>query len=77
MTQDFAKIRPEPLLEPKTVAAPPAWSLLLTGMVVGMAVYRVALGGRGGRGLYGAYYARRNVRRAGRATQHKASQGDD
>lgn|GEM_PF-796395 len=46
-------------------------------MVAGMAIYRIALGGRGGRGLYGAYYARRNVRRAARATQHKASQGDD
>lgn len=38
MTQDFAKIRPEPLLDKKTVAAPPAWSLLLTGMVLGVAV---------------------------------------
>lgn len=38
MTQDFAKIRPEPLLEQKSVAAPPAWSLLLTGMVVGIAL---------------------------------------
>ena len=46
-------------------------------MVAGMAVYRVALGGRGGRGLYGAYYARRNVRRAARVSQQKASQGDD
>ncbi|MCG8412751.1 MAG: SPOR domain-containing protein [Pseudomonadales bacterium] len=38
MTQDFAKIRPEPLLEKKAVDAPPAWSLLLTGMVLGVAV---------------------------------------
>ncbi len=38
MTQDFAKIRPEPLLEKKAVDAPPAWSLLLTGMVLGVAI---------------------------------------
>ncbi len=38
MTQDFAKIRPEPLLERKTVATPPAWSLMFTGVVVGMAL---------------------------------------
>ena len=38
MTQDFAKIRPEPLLERKTVAAPPAWSLMFTGVIVGMAL---------------------------------------
>lgn len=37
MTHDFAKIRPEPLLEPRVVQAPPAWSLMLTGMVVGIA----------------------------------------
>ncbi len=37
MSHDFAKIRPEPLLEPRVVQAPPAWSLMLTGMVVGMA----------------------------------------
>lgn len=38
MTQDFAKIRPEPLLERKPVAAPPAWSLMLTGVLVGMVI---------------------------------------
>ena len=38
MTQDFAKIRPEPLLERKTVATPPAWSLMFTGVIVGMAL---------------------------------------
>ncbi|GJM13316.1 MAG: hypothetical protein DHS20C12_17190 [Pseudohongiella sp.] len=38
MTQDFAKIKPEPLLERKTVATPPAWSLMFTGVIVGMAV---------------------------------------
>lgn len=38
MTQDFAKIRPEPLLERKPVAAPPAWSLLVTGVLVGITI---------------------------------------
>ncbi len=38
MTQDFAKIRPEPLLERKTVATPPAWSLMFTGVFLGMAL---------------------------------------
>lgn len=38
MTHDFAKIRPEPLLEKKSVQAPPAWSLLATGVVVGAAL---------------------------------------
>ncbi len=38
MTQDFAKIKPEPLLERKTVATPPAWSLMFTGIVVGLAL---------------------------------------
>ena len=38
MTQDFAKIRPEPLLERKTVTTPPAWSLMFTGMIVGIAL---------------------------------------
>lgn len=38
MTQDFAKIRPEPILERQLVEAPPAWSLMLTGGVVGLAV---------------------------------------
>lgn len=38
MTQDFAKIRPEPLLERKPAAPPPAWSLMLTGVLVGLAI---------------------------------------
>ncbi|MFK7863702.1 MAG: SPOR domain-containing protein [Pseudohongiellaceae bacterium] len=38
MTQDFAKIRPEPILEARVVQAPPGWSLMLTGIVVGIAV---------------------------------------
>jgi len=38
MTQDFAKIRPEPLLERKPAEAPPAWSLMITGMLVGAVI---------------------------------------
>lgn len=38
MTQDFAKIKPEPLLERKIVATPPAWSLMFTGVIVGLAL---------------------------------------
>jgi cell division protein FtsN len=38
MTQDFAKIRPEPLLERKPAEVPPAWSLMVTGIVVGITV---------------------------------------
>lgn len=38
MTQDFAKIRPEPLLEKKPVENPPAWSLMITGVVLGVAI---------------------------------------
>jgi cell division protein FtsN len=38
MVQDFAKIRPEPVLEKRAMEAPPAWSLLLTGVVTGIAV---------------------------------------
>lgn len=38
MTQDFAKIKPEPLLERKTVSTPPAWSLMFTGVIVGLAL---------------------------------------
>jgi len=38
MTQDFAKIKPEPLLERKTVATPPAWSLMFTGVIVGITI---------------------------------------
>ncbi len=45
MTQDFAKIKPEPLLEQRVVQAPPAWSLMLTGAVVGasLAVFACVL----------------------------------
>jgi cell division protein FtsN len=35
---DFAKIRPEPLLEKKPAQTPPAWSMMITGIVVGMAI---------------------------------------
>lgn len=38
MTQDFAKIRPEPLLERKTVSAPSSLSFLLSGVAVGIAI---------------------------------------
>ena len=38
MTQDFAKIKPEPLLEHKPVESPPAWSLMITGVVVGVTI---------------------------------------
>jgi len=38
MTHDFAKIKPEPLLERTTVATPPAWSLMFTGVIVGLAL---------------------------------------
>ena len=38
MTQDFAKIRPEPLLERKAVQAPPSWSLLVSGVAIGIVV---------------------------------------
>ena len=38
MTQDFAKIRPEPLLEKKSVSNPPAWSLMITGVVLGITI---------------------------------------
>lgn len=38
MVQDFAKIRPEPVLEKRPSAAPPAWSLLFTGMLTGLAI---------------------------------------
>ena len=38
MTQDFAKIRPEPLLEKTPLESPPAWSLMITGIVVGLAI---------------------------------------
>lgn len=38
MTQDFAKIRPEPILERTTVEQPSAFLLMGTGVVVGLAV---------------------------------------
>jgi len=38
MRQDFAKIKPESVLENKTVDTPPAWSLMVTGMVLGLAI---------------------------------------
>ena len=38
MVQDFAKIRPEPVLEKRTMDAPPAWTLLFTGLITGIAV---------------------------------------
>ncbi len=38
MVQDFAKIRPEPVLEKRAIEAPPAWTLLITGLVTGIAV---------------------------------------
>lgn len=38
MVQDFAKIKPEPVLEKRSIEAPPAWSLLFTGLVTGIAV---------------------------------------
>ena len=38
MTQDFAKIRPEPLLEKKPASNPPAWSLMFTGVVLGITI---------------------------------------
>ena len=38
MTQDFAKIRPEPLLEKKPASNPPTWSLMITGVVLGITI---------------------------------------
>jgi len=38
MTHDFAKIRPEPVLEKKPAPTPPAWSMMVTGILVGMAL---------------------------------------
>lgn len=38
MTHDFAKIRPEPILERKSVESPPAWSFMLTGIIVGITI---------------------------------------
>ena len=35
MKQDFAKIRPEPILEKKVVQSPPAWSMMVTGILIG------------------------------------------
>lgn len=38
MSHDFANIRPEPILDRKPVASPPAWSLMFTGVIVGIAI---------------------------------------
>lgn len=38
MTQDFAKIRPEPLLEKQPASNPPTWSLLITGVLLGITI---------------------------------------
>lgn len=38
MVHDFAKIRPEPVLEYGPVEAPPSWMLLFTGLITGIAV---------------------------------------
>ena len=38
MTQDFAKIKPEPILEKRSVESPPAWLLMATGSLVGATV---------------------------------------
>lgn len=44
-------------------------------MLVGMALYRFTLGGRGGRSFYSAYYARRMSRRAQRAADKASPDG--
>lgn len=38
MVHDFAKIKPEPVLAKQPVEAPPAWTLLFTGVVTGLAI---------------------------------------
>lgn len=38
MVQDFAKIRPEPVLTRKAPVTPPAWSLLFAGVITGIAI---------------------------------------
>jgi len=38
MVHDFAKIRPEPLLERRPAETPPAWLLLFTGLISGLAI---------------------------------------
>ena len=38
MVQDFAKITPESVLEKRSIEAPPAWTLLFTGLITGIAV---------------------------------------
>jgi cell division protein FtsN len=38
MVHDFAKIKPEPVLEHRQVEAPPSWMLLSTGLITGVAV---------------------------------------
>ena len=38
MTQDFAKIKAEPILDRKPPVSQPTWSFLLTGMILGLVV---------------------------------------
>ncbi len=38
MVHDFAKIRPEPLLERRPAETPPEWLLLFTGLISGLAI---------------------------------------
>lgn len=38
VTHDFAKIRPEPVLDKKPAQSPPAWSMMFTGIFVGIAL---------------------------------------
>jgi len=38
MVHDFAKIKPESVLEHRPVEAPPSWMLLFTGLITGVAV---------------------------------------
>ncbi len=38
MVHDFAKIRPEPLLERRPAERPPEWLLLFTGLISGLAI---------------------------------------
>jgi len=38
MIQDFAKIKPEPVMNTRPVETPPAWTLLFTGFITGTAI---------------------------------------
>ncbi|PCH59136.1 MAG: hypothetical protein COC19_07535 [SAR86 cluster bacterium] len=38
MTQDFAKIKPEPLLDTKPAETPPAWTFMFTGLILGLVI---------------------------------------